>query len=177
MPAPRRYCPFAVSRRHYGDSATQCHLRRGQAQTPDPRIRRFSLRRRTNGFQYHPAQPPRKYAVPGKTGTDQPTHKTAPRFKPTKIAIESPSRLQHYWDSIYQDYREGKPLIGKYPQPADETLQLACRLAKLLKLEKLYAIDEDRILVIYGATHAYILKQLFTASPEFQWKDILDYLK
>ena len=209
-------------------------------------------------------------------------------FKPTKIAIEAPPQRGAFYDSLYNDYRAGKPLTGKYPLKADETIQLSFRLAKLLKLEKLYPIDAqafrfklstedsvltfekykdqtdpsftyweshydavklyqdslafylplnkylqylnspvkqaktigrwlittkrgsntepvgadgfitkyfnrnvriysnvqrivtdpaDRILVIYGATHIYMLEQLFAASPDFNLQDITPYLK
>lgn len=209
-------------------------------------------------------------------------------FKPTKIAIEVSPRLQIHYDSLYQEYKAGRPLSSKYIKPEDETVQLGFRLAKLMKLERLYPIDaqafrfqlspkdsvltfekyktqtdssfnywdkaydleknlqdslafllplnkylqylnapqkqakaigrwlittkrgsntepigadgfitryfnrnvriysnvqriatnkEDRILVIYGATHMYMLKQLFAASPEFELKDIMPYLK
>jgi hypothetical protein len=36
---------------------------------------------------------------------------------------------------------------------------------------------DDRILVIYGATHMYLLKTLFVASPEFKLEDVSKYLK
>jgi len=209
-------------------------------------------------------------------------------FKPTKIAIEVSPNLQQYYDSLYHEYCAGKPLTGKYFKPADETIQLGFRLAKMLHLKKLYAVNaqafrftlskadsvltfekykdqadssftywdkaydaekshqdslafflplnkyleylnspqkqaksigrwlvttkrgtnaepigadgfitryfnrnvriysnvqrmvtskNDRILVIYGATHMYMLKQLFAASPEFELKDIMTYLK
>jgi hypothetical protein len=210
------------------------------------------------------------------------------RFKPTKIAIEGPPGRQKYYDSLYRDYCAGKPLTGKFPLPADETLQLSFRLARLLKLDRVYPVNAqpfafklspadslltyekykdqadpsftywdshydaekayqdslafylplnkylqylnspvkqaktvgrwlittkrgtntepvgadgfitryfnrnvriysnvqrivtnpaDRILVVYGATHMYMLKQLFAASPEFELKDIMEYLK
>jgi hypothetical protein len=209
-------------------------------------------------------------------------------YKPTKIAIEVSPKLQHYYDSLYHEYCAGKLLSGKNFMPADESIQLGFRLAKMLKLEKLYAIDaqafrfklskadsvltfekykdqadssftywdkpydneklyqdslahflplnqylvylnspqkqaraigrwlvttkrgtntepigadgfitryfnrnvriysnvqriinnkNDRVLVIYGATHMYLLKQLFEASPEFKLKDVMEYLR
>ena len=209
-------------------------------------------------------------------------------FKPTKIAIEVPPQREAFYDSLYNDYRAGKPLTGKYPLKADETIQLSFRLAKLLKLVKLYPIDAqsfrfklsasdsvltfekykdqtdpsftywdshydavklyqdslafylplnkylqylnspvkqaktigrwlittkrgsntepvgadgfitryfnrnvriysnvqrivtdpaDRILIIYGATHMYMLEQLFAASPDFNLRDVAPYLK
>lgn len=36
---------------------------------------------------------------------------------------------------------------------------------------------DERILVIYGATHMYFLKTLFVASPEFKLEDVMKYLK
>lgn len=210
------------------------------------------------------------------------------QFKPTKIVIEASPQKQSYWDSLYHSYNTGKPILGKYRNEADETIQLAFKLAKLMKLEKVYPVDaqpfrfklshadsiltyekykdqsddsltywdnkydeeslhedslkfnlplqkfllylnspekearsigrwlittkrgtnsepigadgfivryfnrnvriysnvqrivtsnNDRILVIYGATHMYMLKQLFSASPEFDLKDITSYLK
>lgn len=210
------------------------------------------------------------------------------RFKPTKIAIELSPKFERKCDSLYQEYRLGNPIADKLLKPADERIQLAFRLAKLLKLEKLHPIDaqsfrfqlsskdslitygkyknqidssfayweqrydaessfddslaffmplnrylrylnspqrqartigrwlvstkrgtnaepigadgfitryynrnvriysnvqrlvtskQDRILVIYGATHMYMLKQLFEASPEFKLKDIMNYLE
>lgn len=36
---------------------------------------------------------------------------------------------------------------------------------------------DERILVIYGATHMYFLKTLFAASPEFKLEDVGKYLK
>ncbi len=36
---------------------------------------------------------------------------------------------------------------------------------------------DERILVIYGATHMYFLKTLFAASPEFKLEDVTKYLK
>jgi hypothetical protein len=214
--------------------------------------------------------------------------KSLAKFKPTKIAIEVSPRQERYYDSLYRAYKVGKQLTGKRINPADETIQLAFRLAKLMNIEKLYPIDaqpfrfqlsaqdsvltyekykdqadssftywdkmydeeklhqdslnyflplneylqyinspqkkaktigrwlittkrgdnlnpigadgfitryfnrnvriysnvqrivtskQDRVLVIYGATHMYMLNQLFGASPEFKLKDIMKYLK
>ncbi|MDP9076987.1 MAG: DUF5694 domain-containing protein [Bacteroidota bacterium] len=208
-------------------------------------------------------------------------------FKPTKIAIEASPRRQRYCDSLYYEYCKGRPIADKKIKPADETIQLAFRLAHMLKLKKLYPVDaqpfrfnlsktdsiltyekykdqsdssytywdkaydgekahqdslafflplnrylqylnspqkqakaigrwliitkrgsndepigadgfitryfnrnvriysniqrivtskKDRILVIYGATHMYLLKTLFAASPEFELNDIMKYL-
>ncbi|TDQ09475.1 DUF5694 domain-containing protein [Pedobacter metabolipauper] len=36
---------------------------------------------------------------------------------------------------------------------------------------------DERILVIYGATHMYFLKTLFAASPEFKLEDVMKYLE
>ncbi len=44
-------------------------------------------------------------------------------------------------------------------------------------VQKIVKSKEDRILVIYGATHMYLLKTLFSASPEFDLKDIRDYIR
>ncbi|MFD2323982.1 DUF5694 domain-containing protein [Mucilaginibacter galii] len=44
-------------------------------------------------------------------------------------------------------------------------------------VQRIVDSKNDRILIIYGATHMYILKQLFEASPEFKVKDVMDYLK
>ncbi|QJD97724.1 hypothetical protein HH214_18505 [Mucilaginibacter robiniae] len=208
-------------------------------------------------------------------------------FKPTKIVIEDSPRRQHYYDSLYNAFKAGKLPAGKAAWPADETIQLAFRLAKLMNHETLYPADaqafrfklshqdsiltfekykdqgdssytywdkayeaekayedslnfhlplneylrylnspqrqakaigrwlvttkrgsntepigadgfvtryfnrnvriysniqrivtskHDRILVIYGATHMYLLKQLFEASPEFIVEDVMKYL-
>lgn len=44
-------------------------------------------------------------------------------------------------------------------------------------IQRIVENQEDRILIIYGATHMYMLKHLFAASPEFDLKDIMEYLK
>ncbi len=44
-------------------------------------------------------------------------------------------------------------------------------------IQRIVTSREDRILVIYGATHMYMLKQLFTASPEFRLANVMEYLK
>ncbi|RZM25630.1 MAG: hypothetical protein EOO88_18610 [Pedobacter sp.] len=44
-------------------------------------------------------------------------------------------------------------------------------------IQRLVDSKRDRILVIYGATHMYMLKSLFEASPEFTLDDTLKYLK
>ncbi len=44
-------------------------------------------------------------------------------------------------------------------------------------LQRLVTSPSERILVLYGNTHLYILKHLLKASPEFDLVDTLDYLK
>ena len=44
-------------------------------------------------------------------------------------------------------------------------------------IQRLVERKDERILVIYGATHTYLLKTLFAASPQFQLKDIQPYLR
>ncbi|GAB4044689.1 DUF5694 domain-containing protein [Spirosoma jeollabukense] len=44
-------------------------------------------------------------------------------------------------------------------------------------VQRLVSSPSDRILVLYGNTHLYILKHLLNASPEFDLVDTLDYLK
>ena len=44
-------------------------------------------------------------------------------------------------------------------------------------IQRLVERKDERILVIYGATHMYLLKTLFAASPEFQLQDIQPYLR
>ena len=44
-------------------------------------------------------------------------------------------------------------------------------------IQRIVESREERILVIYGATHLYFLKTLFQASPEFKLEDIGKYLK
>lgn len=43
-------------------------------------------------------------------------------------------------------------------------------------IQRMVTSKNDRILVIYGATHMYFLKGLFEASPEFLLEDVLKYL-
>jgi Family of unknown function (DUF5694) len=58
------------------------------------------------------------------------------KFKPTKICLEYPIEKQAKLDSIYQAY-----VIGKFELRRNESDQIGLRLAKKLKLEKVYAID------------------------------------
>ncbi|AKD53683.1 DUF5694 domain-containing protein [Spirosoma radiotolerans] len=44
-------------------------------------------------------------------------------------------------------------------------------------IQRLVTSPSDRILVLYGNTHLYILKHLLKASPEFDLADTLGYLK
>lgn len=44
-------------------------------------------------------------------------------------------------------------------------------------IQRLVASPSERILVLYGNTHLYILKHLLKASPELDLADTLDYLK
>ena len=43
-------------------------------------------------------------------------------------------------------------------------------------IQRIVDRKDDRILVIYGATHLYFLKTIFEASPEFKLEDVLKYL-
>lgn len=43
-------------------------------------------------------------------------------------------------------------------------------------IQRIVSRKDERILVIYGATHMYFLKSLFEASPEFKLEDINRYL-
>ncbi len=43
-------------------------------------------------------------------------------------------------------------------------------------IQRLITSPSDRILVLYGNTHLYILKHLIKASPEFELADTMDYL-
>ncbi|CAM3793693.1 DUF5694 domain-containing protein [Mucilaginibacter galii] len=62
-------------------------------------------------------------------------------FKPTKIAIEVSPKMQPYYDSLFRAYCAGTLVNSKLVKLADESVQLGFRLAKMLKLVKLYAID------------------------------------
>lgn len=44
-------------------------------------------------------------------------------------------------------------------------------------IQRIVTSKTDRVLVIYGATHIYMLKMLFKASPEFDLQDVMPYLK
>lgn len=44
-------------------------------------------------------------------------------------------------------------------------------------IQKIQTTPSDRILVIYGCGHMNILNPLFEASPEYELKDVTDYLK
>lgn len=44
-------------------------------------------------------------------------------------------------------------------------------------IQRMVTSPDDRILVIYGATHMYMLRHLFAASPEFVLEDIQPYLR
>ncbi|WP_379086361.1 DUF5694 domain-containing protein [Pedobacter sp. UC225_65] len=44
-------------------------------------------------------------------------------------------------------------------------------------IQRIVDRKDERILVIYGATHMYFLKTLFAASPEFKLEDVTKYLK
>ncbi|MBL7834045.1 MAG: hypothetical protein JNK18_08825 [Cyclobacteriaceae bacterium] len=44
-------------------------------------------------------------------------------------------------------------------------------------IQRVVTRKDDRILVIYGATHMYMLSALFNASPEFAVEDVQKYLK
>lgn len=58
------------------------------------------------------------------------------KFKPSKIIIERPPEMQNVYDSLYNSY-----LIGKHELNRSEEQQIGFRLAKRLKLEKLYCVD------------------------------------
>lgn len=62
-------------------------------------------------------------------------------FRPTKIAIEADPRSQAFYDSLYRAYVGGKAIGGKYVDPADELIQLSFKLAKRLKLDKVYPVN------------------------------------
>lgn len=57
-------------------------------------------------------------------------------FKPTRIAVEIPSRRQAELDQRYRDYRD-----GKYELSRNESDQFGLRLAALLGHERVYAVD------------------------------------
>ncbi|HMF72427.1 MAG TPA: DUF5694 domain-containing protein, partial [Flavitalea sp.] len=44
-------------------------------------------------------------------------------------------------------------------------------------VQRIVTDPADRILIIYGATHMYMLEQLFAASPDFNLRDVAPYLK
>lgn len=44
-------------------------------------------------------------------------------------------------------------------------------------IQRIVTRNDDRILVIYGATHMFMLSALFEASPEFKVEDVMKYLK
>ena len=44
-------------------------------------------------------------------------------------------------------------------------------------VQRIVTSSSDRVLILYGNTHLYILKHLFEASPEFTVLSVLDYLK
>lgn len=44
-------------------------------------------------------------------------------------------------------------------------------------IQRIVTRKDDRILVIYGATHMFMLNALFQASPEFKVEDVMKYLK
>ncbi len=44
-------------------------------------------------------------------------------------------------------------------------------------IQRIVTRKDDRILVIYGATHMFMLNALFEASPEFKVEDVMKYLK
>lgn len=58
------------------------------------------------------------------------------KFKPTKIVVEMPAGYQNELDSLYTLY-----LNGKYTLERNEKYQIGFRLAKKLRLKKLYACD------------------------------------
>lgn len=44
-------------------------------------------------------------------------------------------------------------------------------------IQRVVTRNDDRILVIYGATHLHFLTTIFEASPEFRLEDVMKYLK
>jgi hypothetical protein len=56
------------------------------------------------------------------------------RFKPTRIYIES--RRQPFHDSLYNEYLQGRFTLGR-----NEIYQLAYRIGKDMKVNKMYAVD------------------------------------
>lgn len=44
-------------------------------------------------------------------------------------------------------------------------------------IQRITTSKNDRILVIYGATHMYMLEEIFRASPEYRIRDIMKYLR
>ncbi len=56
------------------------------------------------------------------------------RFKPTRIYIES--RRQPFHDSLYSEYLQGRFTLGR-----NEIYQLAYRVGKDMKVNKMYAVD------------------------------------
>lgn len=58
------------------------------------------------------------------------------RYKPTIVAIEAMPIKQTYYDSLYQEY-----LQGRVVNVVDERISLGFELAKRMGLEKVYCID------------------------------------
>ncbi|MET0463676.1 MAG: DUF5694 domain-containing protein [Chitinophagaceae bacterium] len=61
------------------------------------------------------------------------------RFKPTRIYIES--RKQSFHDSLYNEYLQGRYTLGR-----DEIYQLAYRVGKDMKVNKVHAVDASSFL-------------------------------
>jgi Family of unknown function (DUF5694) len=99
------------------------------------------------------------------------------KFKPTKIVVEIMLPNQLKMDSLFKAYSAGTWKLGK-----NEVYQVGFRLAKELGLNGVSCVDtrifanikrlvkseNERILVIYGNSHAWVLEELFATSPEFK---------
>ncbi|MCU0322059.1 MAG: DUF5694 domain-containing protein [Chitinophagaceae bacterium] len=58
------------------------------------------------------------------------------KFKPTIIVIEREPNEQQKFDSLYNQY-----LLGKYMLSRNEEEQIGFRIAKMMKLKKIYCVD------------------------------------
>lgn len=58
------------------------------------------------------------------------------KFKPTIIVIEREPNEQQKFDSLYNQY-----LLGKYILSRNEEEQIGFRIAKMMKLKKIYCVD------------------------------------
>ena len=91
------------------------------------------------------------------------------RFKPTIIAIERPRDKQAHYDSLYNDY-----LQGRYQLSRSEDNQIGFRLAQLMGIKSLHCIDswgrdyEDaaKVFADKGSPEYKKFVGYFTANPD-----------